>query len=188
MNAQRFNRYTELDEIPGEVEFFLTHGEERKVARGEFFLRQGQKSDYIGYVAEGGFRHLVESSDGTEHVAGYSFMGDFVTAYPAFGSPFSAVSFQAYKNSTLFLVPKEEVFARQSWEFRWKVADLSLSDVYGRLLLVHVGTPEERYRSLIGHYPAILNEVPLKEIASFLGVTPETLSRIRKKMLQKENY
>ncbi len=183
MEIQKFNRYLELEEIPQMIEMFLEQGEVRKVARNAFFLREGQKSDKVAYIAEGGFRHLIETSDGSDKIAGYSFKGDFVMAMPAFDSVCSAVSIQAYKDSTLYVVPIEEVRRHQTWEFRYKMTHISLCDVYGRLLLMHRGTPEERYRSLVGRFPGILNEVSLKEIASFLRMTPETLSRIRRKML-----
>ena len=45
-------------------------------------------------------------------------------------------------------------------------------------------TPEERYMDLMRRYPELKEQRPLKEIASFIGVTPETVSAIRKKMLK----
>jgi CRP-like cAMP-binding protein len=183
----KLNRYLELEEIPKMIEIFLEKGVVRVIPKGEYFLRQGQRCDHIGYVKEGGFRHLVAASDGTERVTGYSFAGDFVTNFTTPEGEGSAVSMQAIKDSTLYVMRKDVIYSLQTWEYRCRVAEVSLADVYGRLLLMHIGTPEERYRSLINHYPAILNEVPLKEIASFLRMTPETLSRIRKKILKNEN-
>ncbi len=183
MELQKFNRYLALEEIPPMIELFLEKGEERKIPRNAFYLREGQKSDKAAYVAEGGMRHLIETSDGTDKIAGYSFKGDFVTAFSAFDGVGSAVSMQAYKDTTLYLLPLEEMYRNQSWESRHKALKIALSDVYGRLLLMHRGTPQERYKSLVGRFPTILNEVSLKEIASFLRMTPETLSRIRRKML-----
>ncbi len=183
MEIQKLNRYLELEEVPRMVELFLEKGEMRKIPKNAYYLREGQKSDKAAYVAEGGFRHLIETSDGDEKVAGYSFKGDFVTAFPAFDGTGSAVTIQAYKDSTIYVMPLEEMHRNQTWESRYKSMSIALSDVYGRLLLMHRGTPEERYKSLVGRFPTILNEVSLKEIASFLRMTPETLSRIRRKML-----
>ncbi len=186
MNVQVFNQYLELEGIQEMIALFLEKGEVRTFARDRVFVREGQKSDFVGYVAEGGFRHLIQTTDGRERVSGYSFVGDFISAFPAFSSKNSAVTIQAFRDSTVYMLNKSWVESLQSWEFRFRVMEISLSDVYGRLLLMHRGTPEERYRSLIGRYPAILNEVSLKEIASFLRMTPETLSRIRRKILQNE--
>ncbi len=113
---------------------------------------------------------MVKASDGRERVAGYSFVGDFITAFSAFDSKNSAVTIQAFKDSTVYMLNKAWIESQQSWEYRFRIMEISLSDVYGRLLLMHRDTPEERYRSLIGRYPAILNEVSLKEIASFLRI------------------
>ena len=186
-NVPKFNRYLEVDEVPHMVDKFLEEGTVRKFEKDEFFLKEGKKSDLIGYVDEGGFRHLVHASDGRERIAGYSFVNDFITVFPAFDGTVSAVSIQAYKDSTVYFLKREYIFGLQSWEYKCKIAEISLSDVYGRLLLMHIGTPEERYKSLVGRFPDIVNEISLKEIASFLRMTPETLSRIRKKMLLKIN-
>jgi CRP-like cAMP-binding protein len=169
------------------IEIFLEKGEVRNFAKDEIFLREGQRTDLIGYVHTGGFRHLVEASDGTERIAGYSFECDFITNFSALVNEGSAVTIQAIRESTVYMMRREEIHSYQTWEYRCRVAEVSLSDVYGRLLLMHTGTAEERYLGLIDHFPAILNEVPLREIASFLRMTPETLSRIRKKLLLGEN-
>ncbi len=186
-SVPRFTRYLAVEEAPRMIEIFLEQGTVRKFAKDEFFLEEGKKTDLIGYVKEGGFRHLVQASDGRERISGYSFVNDFITVFPAFDSTVSAVSIQAYKESTVHFLKREEILSQQSWEYRCRVAEISLTDVYGRLLLMHIGTPEERYKSLVGRFPDILNEISLKEIASFLRMTPETLSRIRKKMLLKRN-
>ena len=187
MKTIKLNHYTEVEGIDRIVDIFLEKGERRVYEKGRFFLKEGQRTSKTGYVADGGFRHLFPVSDGRDRVAGYSFVGDFVTVFSAFNSSASAVSIQAIRDTTVYLLDSEEVFGYQTWEFRHSVLSAALADVYGRLLVMHAGTPEERYLGLVTHFPDILNEVSLKEIASFLRMTPETLSRIRKKMLLKRN-
>ena len=181
MKNSILNQYLAVDGIGRMVDIFQEKGELKVYERDKFFLKEGQRSHMIGFVVEGGFRHLVQASDGRQKVAGYSFEGDFVTAFSAHQPDTSAVSIQAIRDSKIYMMRKDEAYSYQSWEFRCQVAEAALNDIYGRLLLMHSGTPEERYRSLIGHYPDILEEVSLKEIASFIGIAPETLSRIRKK-------
>lgn len=187
MEDPKYNRHLELEGSSQIIELFLKKGEPRTFTRGEIFLKEGQKSDLVGYVAEGGFRHLIETSDGSHKVAGYSFVGDFVKVFPAFEANVSAVSIQSIRNSSVYILKEDEVFRNQTWEYRCRMAEIARDDIYTRLLVMHVGTPEERYKSLIGHTPNILNEVSLKEIASFLRMTPETLSRVRKKILSSRN-
>lgn len=63
------------------------------------------------------------------------------------------------------------------------VAEQLFVMTYRRLIDRYCQTPEERYLSFLQHYPELKEELPLREIASFIGVTPETVSKIRKRIL-----
>ncbi len=179
----KVNRYMELEGFRESVEMFLTMGELREYKRREFFLHAGKVSECIGYVAEGGFRHLIQTSKGDEKVAGYSFKGEFIRDFPGLRrGGVSSVSIQAYKPSKVFLLRKEDVHAAQSWEYRFRYIDVMLENVYAQLLTMYGFTPEERYLRLLDQAPDIVNEVSLREIASYVGVTAETLGRIRKRL------
>jgi CRP-like cAMP-binding protein len=185
MKIAKFNNYLEIEGVAEMKEFLLEKGQVRILDKGDRFIREGQKSGLVGYVERGGFRPLVRHTDGvSEKITGYSFTDDFVADFPQFQEKHSAVSIEAIRQSELYVLPFEELARNMSWEFRFMVAEAARADVYGRLLLLYRNTPEERYTGLIEHYPDILNEVSLREIASFLKITPETLSRIRKKMLK----
>ena len=66
-----------------------------------------------------------------------------------------------------------------------RIAETMFAEIYQRLLGFYCNTPEQRYRALMKRCPNLQELLSLKEIALFLGVTPETLSRIRKKQQQK---
>jgi CRP-like cAMP-binding protein len=180
--VRHLNKYLNTKGIVRMAERFLEEGTVRVFERDQAFLRQGEGSNLIGYVKEGAFRHLRQGSDGRERIAGYSFTGEFITAFPAFEDEVSAVTIQAMRRSTVHFLPFDEAERHQSWEFCCKIARAALHDVYGKLLMLHTATQEERYVSLVTRVPQILDEVPLREIASFLGMAPETLSRIRKSL------
>lgn len=181
-----------LDGIVELKQFFIAKGTIRKYNKGEFFMRRGQSHNYIGFITEGGFRYLGHTSDGKDQIVGYSFESDFVVDYATFQvqEP-PVIDAQSIKSSTaLVIIDKEfELFFENCGnpKLRWKVAESLLSDVSHRLLSMYCDPPEERYTKLIVRYPDILNLVSLKEIASLIKVTPETLSRIRRKLSLQQN-
>lgn len=65
------------------------------------------------------------------------------------------------------------------------IAETMFAEIYQRLLGFYYDSPEQRYQALMKRCPNLQELITLKEIALFLGVTPETLSRIRKKLQQK---
>jgi CRP-like cAMP-binding protein len=185
MGTTKFNNYLEIEGISRMVEYFLENGEPRTIAKDDLFIKEGQRSGLVAYVERGSFRHLVSHVDGgRERIAGYSFTGDFVADFTEFRTLHSAVSIQAIRESVVYVLPFDELARNMSMELRLQIAEAARADIYGRLLLLYRNTPEERYMGLIEYYPDILAEVSLREIASFLMITPETLSRIRKKILK----
>ena len=66
-----------------------------------------------------------------------------------------------------------------------RVAEELFAITYDRLLDFDCKTPEEHYLNLIDRYPGLVDVIPLKELASFIGVTPETVSHIRRKLSSK---
>jgi len=184
MTERKFNMYLEQDGIQNMADIILDRGMKKIIVRNSCFLRQGQESDIIGYVRDGAFRHMLQTKDGSTKITGYSFAGDFLTAWPAFHTSGAAVTIQAIRKSTVYTMEREDLKKFISHELQCRIYESSLTDVYGRLLLMHAGSPEDRYTALISHYPAILDEVSLREIASFLRMAPETLSRLRKKILE----
>ncbi|MDR2916785.1 MAG: hypothetical protein LBV74_18480 [Tannerella sp.] len=70
-------------------------------------------------------------------------------------------------------------------KFRAALAERSMFGWRNIALALHFDTAEERYIELLNDYPNIEKEISLKHIASTLGISPETLSRIRKKLEKK---
>ena len=180
-------KYMELDGIAELRQFFTAKDSIKEYGKNEFFVQRGQKHNHIGFILKGGFRYLGNTSDGKEQIVGYSFENDFVVSYSSFQiQQRSVIDAQAISNSSVLLITYEELNAFYDKcgfiNFRSKVAETLLNDISIRLLSLYCDSPEERYVKLIDHYPDILNLVSLKEIASLIKITPETLSRIRKKL------
>jgi len=180
------NKYLELEEIRDVRNFFLEKGTIKEYKKNDFFVRQGQKHDYAGFIQKGGFRYLGYTSGGKEQIVGYSFEKDFVVDYGSFqGQKNAIVDVQAIKNSTVLCLSHAELnnfYQHHIKNIRGQLAENLLEDIYGRLVSLYCDSPKERYLKLLAQYPDILSLVTLKEIASFIKIEPETLSRLRKKI------
>ena len=161
-------------------DLFVRQGTLKEFARNDYFLRQNDHTRYIGYVVSGMFR--LSRVDANAN--------DFVCDYPAMrqGSE-ASVNIQAAVDSAIYLLPWENL--NVFWETDMDtqrlgrtIAETMFSEIAQRLYGFY-DTPEQRYIRLMQRCPRIQERLTLKEIASFLGVTPETVSRIRKHLLFK---
>lgn len=184
-----FKKYLNINGIAELKQFFIDNGSLKEYKKDEFFVNRGQNHSNIGFIIEGGFRYLGYSQDGKDHIVGYSLKNDFVVDYATFQiqEP-TVVDIQSIGKSSVYSITHNEFnFFLDSCgiaNLRSKLAEDLLNNISTRLLSMYCDSPEERYKKLIYQYPDILNIIHLKEIASLINVTPETLSRIRKKISQ----
>ena len=154
--------------------------------KGEYFIKEKDFCDYVGFVDKGlfNFFYLI---DGVEHIRGFFFMNDFISNYPCFllGDK-SKFYIRALENSSITLIHKKDLFLL--YKQLPKLQELSRSIVEKLYIEISekyesffIKTAEERYLELINSEPDILKIVPQYMIASYLGITPEGLSRIKKR-------
>lgn len=186
-----FNDYIiDLDFTPL-INYVKEKGVLTKYKKGEYFLRQSELSKYGGYIASGIFRYLKYDTKGTLNNVGYGFKGDFVCDYATLITGEEAwIDAQAATNCEAYLFTRKDLL--DFWEmsmdnqrFGRNVAEEVFRTMYKRLLSFYCDTPEERYIGLLQRCPNLLQYISLREIASFIGVTPETVSHIRKRLLYK---
>lgn len=166
---------------------FLQKGVLKSFNKNEYFLRQGDRTRNIGYVATGFFRLSRIDVSGNEWIIGYSFEHDFVCDYPAMiQNTGASINIQASTDCTAYLLSFSEL--NDFWEIDMNtqrlgrnIAETMFSEIAQRLYSFY-DTPEQRYISLMKRCPQLQERLTLKEIASFIGVTPETVSRIRKNL------
>ena len=186
-----FNKYMNEIDFSEFKKLFLEKGKSVKIKKKDYFVRQNEPSKYVGFIESGIFRYTRTDSTGKEHIVGYSFTEDFVCDYPSLIKKSNSLSnAEAVTDCTVYLLSIKEL--NDYWEtnmdtqrFGRLVAEEMFVEMYGRLLGFYCDTAEQRYITLLQHFPNLPQYITLKEIASFLGVTPETVSHIRRKLLQK---
>jgi CRP-like cAMP-binding protein len=123
-----------------------------------------------------------------EHITWFSFEGEFAVDYPTFlyGGQ-SQTTIEAMMSSRVLRVTGEqlkEFFSQdmEKMELRALIAEHILLQFRSRYLDLHCNSPRERYDLLLQRCPGIVEHLNLQDIASFLNVTPKTISKIRKEI------
>lgn len=171
--------------------YILEYGTLLTVRKKEYFIKQNDLSSYVGFISKGMFRYTRIDSSGNEHIVGYSFEKEFAGEYSAnLCKRESLVNIQAIVDSEVYLVKYSDILKLWDSSIEYQrlgriVAEQLFVMTYKRLIDSYCSTPEERYIDLMKRYPNLKELIPLKEIASFIGITPETLSNIRRRLLKK---
>ena len=185
----QFNEFMERYNFSFFIKAFREKGKLKKYRKGDFFLRQGDRHTYIGWILNGAFRYTCIDTDGKEHVVAYNFKNEPLGNYSVFQKKeIVLLNMQAVTNSEVYLLSYSEVneYYNSSIEAQLQgriLAEELLYVAWNNIISAYNDTPEERYRKLLKRCPDLFNMITLKELASFIMVTPETLSRIRKKIL-----
>lgn len=172
-------------------EYILHYGTLRTLRKKDYFIRQNDWNCCIGYVAKGMFRYTRIDNSGNEHIVGYSLEKEFIGDYTAnLCNRGALVNIQAIVDSDIYIINYSEIirlwnYSMENQEMGRILAEQLFVMAYRRLIDSYCCTPEERYKELMKRYPNLKELIPLKEIASFIGVTPETLSNIRRRLLRK---
>lgn len=183
-----FNDYIKREELSVFKDFFLECGHYKEIKKKEYFASQGFITTHAAYIKEGVFRYICTDEKGCEHIVGYSFTGEYVGDYPWFLKKGKAiVTIQAATDSRIYYASSEAMNEFLSTNnvtqsLKQILAEELFLQTYRRLLDIYCKTPAELYWDLIKRYPDLLNYITLREIASFLRVTPETVSHIRKRI------
>jgi CRP-like cAMP-binding protein len=180
--------------IPDELKRILIEkGDFFRIKKKSFFLEQEKLCKYVGIVLKGDFRtYMVE--DGVERtvsIDGESFDSPFITDYVAFlNRAKSNRNIQALTDSKVIILTYEQVMAFfelniDTQRFGRQLAENMLKENQRIMYYLYFLSPEERYMEFEKRYSNYLQKISLKDIASIIGITPETLSRIRKKNIGK---
>ena len=174
-----------------ELGLIETFFEEKTLKKKEFLLQDGKVCNFIAFIENGAIRHF-HIKDGVEKTCDISFDNTWVTDFQSFiYSTNGKMNLQAMEDSCVFLIRKENLYKLYN--------ECPKYETFGRLMAEQVAQrateiamslssdkPEERFQHLIKTQPDLFQRVPQKYIANFLGISPESLSRIRNRIYNKE--
>lgn len=161
------------------------------LAKGEYFLKSGRVSERFGFLESGLLREYLYLGD-KEVTKWISTSGYFAVDLSAFlfRSP-ARWNIQALTDCEMLVMDHKDYLSIGEFVPRWgEIETMFLSKCFivleDRVLTLLAMSAEERYHHLFAYNPELFNRVPLQYLASMLGMTPETLSRIRKRSIKKE--
>jgi len=150
-------------------------------------LHEGDQAEYL-YIIEHGSLRLWFNDDGKDITVQFFFEGQMVTSFESlYRNEPSLLNIETFELTTLYLIKKKDMFYLLDKYPKLKEIQLQMiSDRfinYLKLFLSRISkSPEQRYLELLQNNPYIFNRVPHHYIASYLGITPVSLSRIRKRL------
>lgn len=176
-----------------ELQQLQSHIRTKSVSKGEFLLRKGEVCKYSFFVESGLLRSYATDKDGKVHIIQFApeswFVSDRGSIY--FDEP-SSFFIDAVESTRVVMLDEAFVIAASeiSLSFRnynERILQNHIRHMQNRINLLLGASAEERYLDFINLYPDLTLRVPQWMIASYLGITPESLSRVRK-ILAKQNF
>lgn len=189
----RFKKYYSsllpfTDEQMNYLDSFL---EEVKLKRGEMILQQGQLCDFVIFVNEGIIRHYFYDEEGKDITCDISLEEDFYTDTKSMetGTP-ATINSKAITEVSVTLLRRAGMEAllkahANFYEAQRIIMNRVNQRLTNHLLMLSEARPEIRYQLLMKTNPEFIRRVPLRYIAGYLRITPESLSRIRKRISEK---
>jgi CRP-like cAMP-binding protein len=175
----------------GVIKFLKEHAYSCSFNKGELLLEQGQVCEHIYFIKKGVVRGFIREGK-REITTWITGEGEMVSSILTFEEKGSAIeNMQAIEDCemlALTLVDLEKLY-EQFPEFNIvsrKLLQKYYSDAEGRAFIARLTNAETKYRQFLTRYSHFANRVPLTYIASFLGITLETLSRVRRKISTKK--
>ena len=176
-------KYFTLSEAERETILGLT--QIKKLRKKEFLLQEGEVSKCSAFVLSGCLRSYFVDSNGFEHILQFAIEDWWITDMMSITTQTAAnLNIDAIQDSELLILTREnqlELFEKcpKMEKYFRIITEKGMANIQTRLLENMSLPAVQRYKNLTKKYPKIVEKVPQKLIASFLGITPEFLSKLR---------
>ena len=157
------------------------------LSKGDYFLKEGKVCKYVGFLTKGLVRYFVYKND-EESTFEFTKEGEFISDYTSFNREVRSVqNIEAIEDCELLVIDREKLqniflttkngnhIGRLILEHRFDI-------MVNQLLAVYMQNSEQRYQKFTSEYSDLNQRIPQYLIASFVGVQPPSLSRIRKRL------
>jgi len=172
---------------PKEAEVVSTLFKRKSYRKGAFFLEDGHVCKHAGFIEKGLIRYYI-NDDGVEKTYEFGQENNFVCNYESFlpQAPSTKV-IQSLEDSIIWQISYADLqIFYQSVRDGERFGRLVIEQVFVKLLnalgSLYIDKPEQRYMKLLEEHPELQQRVSQYHIASYVGVKPQSLSRIRKRI------
>ena len=186
--SKQFNTYKEGLDLELLRKYCMEYGERRSFLHGETLEAMGEPAQWVAYVERGYFKYMVHNGEeGKDYCTGFAFEGEFVADYPnCLCGKISEVTIVAGTSCKVFQIQGKDLCplleSANMRDLKQAISDHLFAQVYTQYLDSYRMTTRERYKRLLSRCPEIIQCISLKDIASYLKVTPTTISNIRREI------
>jgi CRP-like cAMP-binding protein len=183
---KNISKYIQLSEE--EFDYFISLLKTKRLRKKQFLLEEGEVCKFECFVNNGCLRQYILEDNGNEHIIQFAISDWWISDQYSFltGLP-SQYFIDALEDSEVLLIGKsslEELYSKvPKFERFFRIAFQNSYVALQRRILANISqTAEERYLHFNKNYPDIEQKVPQHQVASYLGIKPESLSRLRKQL------
>jgi len=159
-----------------------------EISKGQLWIEQGKVCDQVAFVVSGKLRNFYFDEAGNEVTCYFVTPNNFVSAFSSFltNAP-THENISTLEDTVLRTISKKEMetlsdLIPKLQIFRRVIVENLFIIMEKRIMMLQSQSAHERYEKMIKENPEILLSVPLQYTASFLGITPQHLSRLRKEL------
>lgn len=154
-------------------------------------LRQGQICNYVYFIESGFFRMFYVDYRGDEINSRFCRPGDFAVDFASFVTQKPSLYYwRATEDSNVIALSRSAIEKMYDRSVNWSkfgrlIAEYSYLQINTREEMLHLLSPEERYKTILEKESHLLQHVPQNQLSSYIGIKPESLSRLRKRILRR---